>query len=118
MKTFTDLLAELEEKETDAEYDKRMRKTARTLKKSARKGKRKKLIRKIRRRDNEALQRSANAQAKRQVIGNFTGKASAKRRKVTQKQGMIDRLQKKLFKQLKKAEPERVKAAKAAKAKK
>ena len=46
MKTFTDLLAELEEKETDAEYDKRMRKTARTLKKSARKGKRKKLIRK------------------------------------------------------------------------
>jgi len=118
MKTFADLLAELEEKETDAEYDKRMRRTARELKKSAKRGKRKKLVRRIRRRDNKTLERSAKAAAKKQVIGNFTGKPSAKKKKVAQKQGMIDRLQKKIFKDLKRAEPERVKAAKAAKAKK
>lgn len=118
MKTFVDLLAELEEKETDAEYDKRMRQTARRLKISAKKGKRKKKIRKIRRRDTEALQRSAKAAAKKQVLGDFTGKASAKKRKATQKAPMIARLQKKIFKDLKRAEPERVKAAKAAKAKK
>ena len=43
---------------------------------------------------------------------------TAKKRKATQKAPMIARLQKKIFKDLKRAEPERVKAAKAAKAKK
>ena len=45
MKTFKDLLSDIAEKESDAEYDKRMRKTAKTLKRSAKKGKRKKKTR-------------------------------------------------------------------------
>ena len=44
MKTFKDLLSDIAEKESDAEYDKRMRKTAKTLKRSAKKGKRKKKL--------------------------------------------------------------------------
>tara|TARA_A100001011_G_C13823232_1_gene639766 strand:- start:132 stop:488 length:357 start_codon:yes stop_codon:yes gene_type:complete len=118
MKTFTELLAELEEKETDAEYNLRMRKTARTLKKSARKGKRKKKISKLKRRDNNKLQTAAKQKAKKEVLKGFTGSAAKKRDKAKKKSAMIDRLSKKIFKDLKKAEPQRVKAAKAAKANK
>ncbi len=118
MKTFTELLAELEEKETDAEYNLRMRKTARTLKRSAKKGssKRRKEKNKIRRRDNVKLQKAAKAQAKKTVLQGFAGTASAKKKKADKKSAMIDRLTKKIFKTLKKAEPTRVKAAKATKA--
>ena len=42
MKTFKAFLSELSEKESDAEYNLRMKKTTRTLKRSARKGKRNK----------------------------------------------------------------------------
>jgi len=120
MKTFSELLAELEEKETDAQYNLRMRKTARTLKRSAKKGssKRRKERNKIRRRDNEKLQKAAKAQAKKSVLQGFSGTASAKKKKADKKSAVIDRLTKKLFRTLKKAEPQRVKAAKAAKANK
>ena len=45
-------------------------------------------------------------------------KPSAKKKKVAQKAAVIDRVAKKIKKNLKKAEPERIKKAKAAKVKK
>ena len=56
MKTFKDLLSDIAEKESDAEYDKRMRKTAKTLKRSAKKGKRKKKINVLKRRSDDKLE--------------------------------------------------------------
>ena len=49
MKTFAELLDEISERESDAAYNMRMRKTARTLKRSAKKGKRKKRLNKLKR---------------------------------------------------------------------
>ena len=118
MKTFTELLLDLAEKETDAEYDKRMRKTAKTLKRSAKKGKRKKKINVVKRRDDTKLDTAAKAKAKKMVLKGLPAKMkpSAKRKKVIQKAAAIDRVAKKLKKDLKKAEPARIKAARAAKA--
>ena len=120
MKTFKDLLSDIAEKESDAEYDKRMRKTAKTLKRSAKKGKRKKKINVIKRRSNDKLDTAAKAKAKKVVLKSLPDKMkpSAKKRKVAQKAAVIDRVAKKIKKDLKKAEPERIKQAKAAKAKK
>ena len=53
MKTFKAFLSELSEKESDAEYNLRMKKTTRTLKRSARKGKRNKKRNLIKRRTPE-----------------------------------------------------------------
>ena len=118
MKTFTELLLDLAEKETDAEYDKRMRQTTKTLKRSARKGKRKKKINVVKRRDDTKLDTAARAKAKKMVLKGLPAKMkpSAKRKKVVQKAAAIDRVAKKLKKDLKKAEPARIKAARAAKA--
>jgi len=118
MKTFTELLLDLAEKETDAEYDKRMRQTTKTLKRSARKGKRKKKINVVKRRDDTKLDTAAKAKAKKMVLKGLPAKMkpSAKRKKVIQKAAAIDRVAKKLKKDLKKAEPARIKAARAAKA--
>ena len=118
MKTFTELLLDLAEKETDAEYDKRMRQTTRTLKKSARKGKRKKKINVVKRRDDTKLDTAARAKAKKMVLNGLPAKMkpSAKKKNVAQKAAAIDRVAKKLKKDLKKAEPARSKAARAAKA--
>ncbi len=118
MKTFTELLLDLAEKETDAEYDKRMRQTTKTLKRSARKGKRKKKINVVKRRDDTKLDTAAKAKAKKMVLKGLPAKMkpSAKRKKVVQKAAAIDRVAKKLKKDLKKAEPARIKAARAAKA--
>ena len=118
MKTFTELLLDLAEKETDAEYDKRMRQTTKTLKRSARKGKRKKKINVVKRRDDTKLDTAAKAKAKKIVLKGLPAKMkpSAKRKKVVQKAAAIDRVAKKLKKDLKKAEPARIKAARAAKA--
>ncbi len=120
MKTFKDLLSDIVEKESDADYDRRMRKTAKTLKRSARKGKRTKKKNVIRRRDNEKLDTAARAKAKKIVLKSLPDKMkpSAKKKKVDQKAAMIDRMAKKVKKQLKKAEPERIKKAKASKLKK
>ena len=122
MKTFKELLVGLaeadKEKETDAEYDKRMRQTTKTLKRSARKGKRKKKINVVKRRDDTKLDTAAKAKAKKMVLKGLPAKMkpSAKRKKVIQKAAAIDRVAKKLKKDLKKAEPARIKAARAAKA--
>ena len=120
MKTFKDLLSNIVEKESDADYDRRMRKTAKTLKRSARKGKRTKKKNVIKRRDNEKLDTSARAKAKKIVLKSLPDKMkpSAKKKKVDQKAAVIDRVAKKIKKQLKKAEPERIKKAKASKLKK
>ena len=117
MKTFKDLLSDIAEKESDADYDRRMRKTAKTLKRSARKGKRTKKKNVIRRRDNEKLDTAARAKAKKIVLKSLPDKMkpSAKKKKVDQKAAIIDRMAKKVKKQLKKAEPERIKKAKASK---
>ena len=117
MKTFKDLLSDIAEKESDADYDRRMRKTAKTLKRSARKGKRTKKKNVIRRRDNEKLDTAARAKAKKIVLKCLPDKMkpSAKKKKVDQKAAIIARMAKKVKKQLKKAEPERIKKAKASK---
>jgi len=120
MKTFKDLLTDLVEKETDAEYDRRMRKTAKTLKRSAKKGRRKKKINVVKRRSDDKLDTAAKAKAKRVVLKSLPDKMkpSAKKRKVVQKAAVIDRVAKKIKKGLKKAEPERIKQAKASRSKK
>ena len=117
MKTFKDLLSDIAEKESDADYDRRMRKTAKTLKRSARKGKLTKKKYVIRRRDYEKLDTAARAKAKKIVLKSLPDKMkpSAKKKKVDQKAAIIDRMAKKVKKQLKKAEPERIKKAKASK---
>jgi hypothetical protein len=117
MKTFKDLLSDIAEKESDADYDRRMRKTAKTLKRSARKGKRTKKKNVIRRRDNEKLDTAARAKAKKIVLKSLPDKMkpSAKKKKVDQKAAIIDRMAKKVKKQLKKAEPEIIKKAIASK---
>ena len=120
MKNFKDFLLDLVEKETDAEYDKRMRLTTKTLKRSARKWKSKKKINVVKRRDDTKLDTAAKAKAKKMVLKGLPAnmKPSAKKKKVDQKAAVIDRVAKKLKKDLKRAEPERIKKAKAAKAKK
>jgi len=119
MKTFAELLADLEEKESDAAYNMRMRKTARTLKRSAKKGKRKKKINRMKRRTDAQLNTAARNKAKKEVLpGVANMKPSEKRRKLAKKAAMIDRKTKLIKKILKKGEPERIKAARAAKAKK
>ena len=120
MKTFKDLLLNIAEKESDAAYDLRMRKNTKTLKRNARKGKRAKKKNVIKRRDNEKLDTAARAKAKRVVLKSLPDKMkpSARKKKVDQKAAIIDRLTKKVKKDLKKAEPTRIKTAKASKLKK
>ena len=115
MKTFAELLDEISERESDAAYNMRMRKTARTLKRSAKKGKRKKRLNKLKRKTDQQLQTAARNQAKREVVPGVQGmKPSEKRRKLEKKAAMIDRKTKLIKRILKKAEPERIKAARAA----
>ena len=122
MKTFKNLLLDLAEKETDAEYNKRMRKTAISLKRVSRKSSTQKIKTRnsIKRRSDDKLDTAAKQKAKRIVLKSLPDKMrpSAKRDKVAQKAAVIDRVAKKLKKDLKRAEPERIKKAKAAKAKK
>ncbi len=118
MKTFTELLLDLAEKETDAEYDKRMRQTTRTLKKSARKGKRKKKINVVKRRDDTKLDTAARAKAKKMVLKGLPAKMkpSAKKKKVAPTAAAIDPVATKPKTAPTTAEPARIKAARAAKA--
>ena len=97
-----------------------MRKNTKTLKRNAKKGKRAKKKNVIKRRDNEKLDTAARAKAKRVVLKSLPDKIkpSARKKKVDQKAAIIDRVAKKVKKQLKKAEPQRIKAAKATKSKK
>ena len=119
MKTFKAFLSELSEKESDAEYNLRMKKTTRTLKRSARKGKRNKKRNVIKRRTTEKIATAARAQAKREVLGKLGNmKPSVKKKKVELKATMIDRKTMKLKRVLKKQEPQRIKAAKASRLKK
>ena len=97
MKTFKELLVGLaeadKEKETDAEYNLRMRKTTKTLKRSARKStsKRAKKRNSIRRRTVDKIATAARQKAKRDVLGDLGKmKPSTKRKKVAQKAKMID----------------------------
>ena len=119
MKTFKELLVGLaeadKEKETDAEYNLRMRKTTKTLKRSARKStsKRAKKRNSIRRRTVDKIATAARQKAKRDVLGDLGKmKPSTKRKKVAQKAKMIDLKTRKLKMGLKKQEPQRIKAAK------
>ena len=120
MKTFKDLLSNIAEKESDADYDRRMRQNTKTLKRNAKKGKLAKKKNVIKRRDNEKLDTAAREKAKRVVLKSLPDKMkpSAKKKKVVQKKSIIDRLAKKVKKDLKKAEPLRIKKAKASKLKK
>ena len=122
MKTFKNLLLDLAEKETDAEYNKRMRKTAISLKRVSRKSSTQKIKTRnsIKRRSDDKLDTAAKQKAKRIVLKSLPDKMrpSAKRDKVAQKAAVIDRVAKKLKKDLKRAEPARVKQAKASKIKK
>ena len=119
MKTFKEFLVGLSEKETDAEYNLRMRKNTRTLKRSARKGKRNKKRNAIKRRTPEKIATAAKAQAKRVVLGKLPKmKPSAMKKKVERKAAMIDRKTMKLKRILKKQEPQRIKSAKASRLKK
>ncbi len=123
MKTFKEFLVGLAEEddkpESDAEYNKRMRKTAKTLKKNARKGKRNKKRNKIKRRTPEKLATAARAKAKREVLGKLTKmQPSAKKKKVERKADKIDRKTVKMTRVLKKQEPKRIKAARASRLKK
>ena len=112
MKTFKAFLSELSEKESDAEYNLRMKKTTRILKRSAKKGKR------IKKRNK--LKTAARAKAKKEVLPASVGKLkpSARKKKVVIKKTLIDRKTKMIKRDLKKDEPKRIKAAKAAKHKK
>ena len=90
MKTFKELLVGLaeadKEKETDAEYNLRMRKTTKTLKRSARKStsKRAKKRNSIRRRTVDKIATAARQKAKRDVLGDLGKmKPSTKRKKVS-----------------------------------
>ena len=119
MKTFKELLiglAEAEkEKESDAQYNLRMKKTAKILKRSAKKStsKRAKKRNSIRKRSVDKIATAARQKAKRDVLGDLGKmKPSAKRKKVAQKTKMIDLKTRKLKMTLKKQEPQRIKAAK------
>ena len=94
MKTFKDLLSNIAEKESDADYDRRMRQNTKTLKRNAKKGKRAKKKNVIKRRDNEKLDTAAREKAKRVVLKSLPDKMkpSAKKKKVVQKKSIIDRL--------------------------
>jgi hypothetical protein len=122
MKTFKELLFDLveEKKESDAEYNLRMRKTTRTLKKVARRGTSKKSKKRnsLKRRSDDKIATAARQKAKRDVLGD-TGnmKPSAKKKKVERKAAIIDLKTKKLKMVLKRQEPKRIKAAKATKQK-
>jgi esterase/lipase superfamily enzyme len=120
MKTFKTLLEDLAEKETDAEYNLRMRKGTRQLKINAKKGKKRKKINVVKRRDDEKLDAAAKAKAKRFVLRKLAPntKPSVRKDKKADKQALIDREGKKMKRDLKKAEPERIKQAKLAKVKK
>ena len=120
MKTFKAFLSELSEKESDAEYNLRMKKTTRILKRSAKKGKRIKKRNKLRRRPDDKLNTAARAKAKKEVLPASVGKLkpSGRKKKVVIKKTLIDRKTKMIKRDLKKDEPKRIKAAKAAKQKK
>ena len=104
MKTFKDLLSDIAEKETDAQYNLRMRKTAKTLKRNAKKGQRRKKINVLKRRTDDKLDTAAREKAKRIVLKGLPAKAKAsmKRKKVIAKDAKIDMVAVKIKKALKK----------------
>ena len=131
MRNFTDLYEEtVEEKKSPAEIMKQRRKMGRRMKLLARKSstKMKKKRNRLRRRDNDALRASAQRQAKMLVIKrslgpdvNYKELPIAKRiqidqRIVSKKRKIIDKITKKLLRQLKQKEGQRVKQNRAAKA--
>tara|TARA_Y100000310_G_C20566818_1_gene755906 strand:+ start:399 stop:758 length:360 start_codon:yes stop_codon:yes gene_type:complete len=119
MKTFKEFLVGLTEKESDAQYNLRMRKNAKTLKKNAKRGKFKKKRNAVRKRPVEKLATAARAVVKREVVPKFSDlKPAMRRKKVDRKAGIISRKTIKLKKVLRKQEPERIKKAKAARIKK
>ena len=129
MINFTDLYEEtVEEKKSPAEIMKQRRKMGRRMKMLARRSstKMKKKRNRLRRRDNDALRASAQRQAKMLVIKrslgpdvNYKELPIAKRiqidqRIVSKKRKIIDKISKKLLRQLKAGEGERIKKNKMA----
>ena len=129
MKNFTDLYEEtVEEKKSPSEIMQQRRKMARRMKLLARKSstKIKKKRQKFRRRDNDTLQAIAKRQAKQMVIKRSLGPAInykelpiQKRIQIDQnivakKRKVIDKISKKILRQLKASEGERIKKNKMA----
>ena len=129
MKNFTDLYEEtVEEKKSPSEIMQQRRKMARRMKLLARKSstKIKKKRQKFRRRDNDTLQAIAKRQAKQMVIKRSLGPAInykelpiQKRIQIDQnivakKRKLIDKISKKILRQLKASEGERIKKNKMA----
>ena len=129
MRNFTDLYEEtVEEKKSPSEIMQQRRKMARRMKLLARKSstKIKKKRQKFRRRDNDTLQAIAKRQAKQMVIKRSLGPAInykelpiQKRIQIDQnivakKRKLIDKISKKILRQLKASEGERIKKNKMA----
>ena len=129
MRKFTDLYEEsVEEKKSPSEIMQQLRKMARRMKLLARKSstKIKKKRARIKRRDPDALQAIAKRQAKQMVIkrslgpnGNYKELPIQKRIQIDQqivakKRKVIDKISKKLLRQLKAGEGERIKKNKMA----
>ena len=129
MRNFTDLYEEtVEEKKSPSEIMQQRRKLARRMKLLARKSstKIKKKRQKFRRRDNDTLQAIAKRQAKQMVIKRSLGPAInykelpiQKRIQIDQnivakKRKVIDKISKKILRQLKASEGERIKKNKMA----
>ena len=131
MRTFKELFQEeLEEKMTPAQIMQNRRKLGRRMKLLAKKSsvKAKKERMKLRRRDPDALQAIAKRQAKMMVIKRSLGpdvnykelpmqkRIQIDQKIVAKKRAVIDKISKKILRQLKASEGERVKQAKLAKA--
>ena len=129
MINFTDLYEEtVEEKKSPAEIMKQRRKMGRRMKMLARRSstKMKKKRNRLRRRDNDALRASAQRQAKMLVIKRSLGPAvnykelpiqkriQIDQQIVAKKRKVIDKISKKLLRQLKAGEGERIKKNKMA----
>ena len=131
MRTFKELFQEeLEEKMTPAQIMQNRRKLGRRMKLLAKKSsvKMKKARMRLRRRDPDALQAIAKRQAKQMVIKRSLGpdvnykelpiqkRIQIDQKIVAKKRAVIDKISKKILRQLKASEGERVKQAKLAKA--
>ena len=131
MRTFKELFQEeLEEKMTPAQMMMHRRKMGRRMKILAKKSsvKMKKARMKLRRRDNDALQAIAKRQAKQMVIKRSLGpkvnykelpmqkRIQIDQRIVSNKRKIIDKITKKLLRQLKQKEGQRIKQNRAAQA--
>ena len=128
MRNFKDLYEDLEEKKSPAEIMQQRRKMARRMKLLARKSstKMKKKRNKIKRRDPDALQAIAKRQAKQLVIKRSLGpsvnykelpiqkRIQIDQQIVAKKRKVIDKISKKLLRQLKAGEGERIKKNKMA----